>query len=252
MSTMSAEQFAELLKNAVAQGMREARTEPEAQAEDQFGILEENIPEEEPPMAMEEFQQAMAQSQLGVAQSIHALAQATAMNRVSDYMEKYKYLERDQLIQEYEKFGINYTGNDETNTDLLQKLEFLQALKKQSEVLADIKHNKKQTIDAGFDRITWDIFEKLSTEKLKSGVPVRTEIKYIQGLPNSHIKYSKEDGKFSVHQGTDAQKFNTYKEAKRFAESGAFFSRDLRALRKIHNEFEKQNKPEVFFNARRY
>ena len=265
MSTLTAEQFAEILKNAIREGMIEARQPQRQQEQEQQGQEQQEqeqqeeggIPaEEEEPMGMSEFQEAMAKSQLGVAQGIHALAQATAMNKMSDFMNEYRGMTREELINEYEKFGVNYIQNskeEESTEDLLRKIDFMKSLKKQSEVLADLKYNRKSTVEEGYNRITWDMFEKLSNEKLKNGTPFETIIKYIQGIPNSKIKFSKDDGKFNVIQEKDSQKFNTYKEAKRFAESGSFYSRDLRILRKINNEFEKKKKMyDIVWNARTY
>ena len=159
-------------------------------------------------------------------------------NTIGEYINPYRNMSREQVIDEYNRIGGLYLESiiPETKEDIAKKVNLYKEIKAQSEALVDYQTNKPYSIEKGYSRLGFDTFIKTISEN-----PMDQKFKFIQkSIPEVHLKFNPDKSRFEVKQGNEIQLEKNYKIAKQFALKGAFYQDELKELRNAKNAIEKR------------
>ena len=248
MNTINFEEFAEILKNAVRDGMRES-TQQEPINENEHINEEEQINEEE------EFKNQIAETlrlnavaTVDIARGVSNLRNTP--NTLNYYMNPYKNMDKEQIIQELNKTGLMYVDSQtkDTKEEVLNKLEIVKMLENQSKAMIEIKMNRQPYIENGFERIGFDTFEKIG-QLAKNGTPLEKVFKFIQGIEPIHIKFDTKSGNYIGTQGNEKYTARDFKTINKWSLLGGFKSKELKIVREARRKQEDREK-EIFVIAK--
>lgn len=231
MTTITAQEFAQIMRDAIAQ------IQPAAPAVQQAP--------EAPDVIVDVDTQGI----------IAATEQATeAVNSVANIMNPYRDLTREQLVDEFTRLGYgNWAAlGSDTQQELSRKLNMVKAIEEQAEAMIAYKQLNPRYIESGFERRAFDIFVK-NTALSANGKPLGQTFAYVpQQIPRATISFNQKTGMYDLSQNGVVDHVKNYKDAEKWALMGGDYAEELRELRKIRQLTERREIKRPFvFQARK-
>lgn len=157
---------------------------------------------------------------------------------------------KEQIIKEFDRLGAMYVSNpNETNADLLRRLDFINKIKLQNEAYAAFMKGE-QKVEKGFAPTSTFSQEKILQTAI-NGSPTSKVIRFTNGISEIKIVPDGNGQYFGVQKG---QRFgpSTFKEIERWAQLGGYEAREMKELKNVMESIKDPEKMHaVVFRARK-
>jgi hypothetical protein len=232
MTTITAQEFAQIMRDAIAQIQPAAPAAPAA-----------------PAQAPDVFVDVDTQ---GV---IEAAEQTTqAVNSVANIMNPYRDLTREQLVEEFKRMGIRQYQAFDTNTqqELSRKLNFVKLLDEQADVMAAYRERTPGYVPRDMQRLSVDTYASFG-QRTARGIPLDAKYMYLpKSIPAATIKFNQKTGMYEMSQDGITDFAKAWRDAERWALSGGSYSDEMKALRKIRDKTLRRDPDQnIIFQARK-
>lgn len=157
---------------------------------------------------------------------------------------------KEQILKEFDRLGAIYVDSpNETNADLLRRLDFIKKIKLQNEAYASFMKGE-QKVEKGFVPTSTFSQEKI-LQTAVNGSPTSKVIRFTNGISEVKIIPDGNGQYFGVQKG---QRFGPsgFKEIERWAQLGGYEAREMKELKNIMDTMKDPEKLHaVVFKARK-
>lgn len=186
------------------------------------------------------------------APSLRALEEFTDPSRLSYYYgNDWARKSKKELQEEFDRLGATYISYpNETNKDLLQRLDFIKKIKVQNEAYAAMRRGEPIKLEKGFMQ-TSDFSQEKILSTASNGSPTSKIIKFTNGISEVKIVPDGNGQYFGVQSG---KRFGPgkYPDIERWAQRGGFEANEKRELKNVLEAIKDPEKMKaVVFRARK-
>lgn len=240
---LTADEFAEILKNALFPQQQQTQQIMERQTEEIVSKLEEQR-----VLQDEMIQNLVVPTQGGNVQPI-----SEVLNNVASYMNPYLNASDQELKDEFTRLGLSAYQSlvDTDRFRAMRKLNMVQEMDGYADEILKYNQGQSKFADQGFERRSFDLFVK-TTKVSKRGIPLEQTYRYLpSSIPEAHIKFT---GKlYELIQGGTKFAMKNFRDIERLALLGGEYSDELSAFREIKQIIDKRKTPQqVIFKARKW
>lgn len=209
-------------KLAIAQGFRMAQSD-DFEAE----LIRQNPEINDPPRSLSDFIERMYDPDVSVSQK------------------------RQDLVKQFDDLGAQYIQYpNESNRDIIQRLDFIKKIKLQNEAYAALKSGEPIKLEKGFMQ-TSDFSQEKILSTAVNGSPTSKIIRFTNGISEVKIVPDGNGQYFGVQSG---KRFGPgkYPDIERWAQRGGFEANEKRELKNIMDAIKDPEKMKaVVFRARK-